>query len=251
MSRPDFLVGVNALEAALRHDAERVLEVLVEQGQTNKRVKDVVDRAKEAGIAVHARPREFLDKATGGLRHQGVIARYERPQDLGDDDLEGLVAAAGSDALVLILDGVQDPHNLGACLRSAEAAGVTAVVVPKDRAVGITPTVRMAAAGAADRVPLVRVTNLKRCMEQLKTAGVWITGLAGEATQSLYAVDFKGPCALAVGGEGDGLRRLTRDTCDHLARIPMRGDAESLNVSVATGIGLFEILRQRGVTAGG
>jgi 23S rRNA (guanosine2251-2'-O)-methyltransferase len=246
MKGNDLLVGINAVEGALRHDASAVIEVLVEIGAGNRRVKEISDAAREAGVAVHARPREFLDKATGGMRHQGVIARWKPPAELGEHDLPRLVEAAGSEALVLVLDGVQDPHNLGACLRSAEAAGVTAVVLPRDRAVGITPTVRTASAGAADRVPVVRVANLARALQALKDAGVWITGLAGEGTTRLYAVDLKGPVALAVGGESDGLRRLTRDLCDHLARIPMRGEVESLNVSVATGIALFEVLRQRG-----
>jgi 23S rRNA (guanosine2251-2'-O)-methyltransferase len=245
MKPSDLLVGIHAVESALRHDASSIVEVLVEQG-AGKRVKELVDAAREAGVAIHTRPLEFLDKATGGARHQGVIARWTPPAELAEAELPKLVEAAGAQALVLILDGVQDPHNLGACLRSAEAAGVTAVVMPRDRAVGITPTVRTASAGAADRVPVVRVTNLARSIEVLKSAGVWITGLAGEGSSSLYAVDFKGPVGLAVGGESDGLRRLTRDLCDHVAKIPMRGDVESLNVSVATGIALFEVLRQRG-----
>jgi 23S rRNA (guanosine2251-2'-O)-methyltransferase len=246
MKPSDLLVGIHAVESALRHDASSIVEVLVEQGAGNRRVKELVDAAREAGVAIHTRPLEFLDKATGGARHQGVIARWTPPAELVEADLPKLVEAAGAEALVLILDGVQDPHNLGACLRSAEAAGVTAVVMPRDRAVGITPTVRTASAGAADRVPVVRVINLARSIEALKSLGVWITGLAGEGTNSLYAVDFKGPVGIAVGGESDGLRRLTRDLCDHLAKIPMRGDVESLNVSVATGIALFEVLRQRG-----
>ncbi len=245
MKPSDLLVGIHAVESALRHDASSIVEVLVEQG-AGKRVKELVDAAREAGVAIHTRPLDFLDKATGGARHQGVIARWTPPAELAEAELPKLVEAAGAQALVLILDGVQDPHNLGACLRSAEAAGVTAVVMPRDRAVGITPTVRTASAGAADRVPVVRVTNLARSIEVLKSAGVWITGLAGEGSSSLYAVDFKGPVGLAVGGESDGLRRLTRDLCDHVAKIPMRGDVESLNVSVATGIALFEVLRQRG-----
>jgi 23S rRNA (guanosine2251-2'-O)-methyltransferase len=245
MSHPDFLVGLHSVEGALKHDAGNIVELLVEQGHENRRLKALVDLAREQGVAVHARPREFLDKATGGMRHQGVIARYQRGEALAESDLERLVAESGREALFLVLDGVQDPHNLGACLRSARAAGVTAVIVPKDRAVGITPVVRAASAGAADRVPLVRATNLVRTLEILKTAGVWVTGLAGEARDSLYAIDLSGPVALVVGGESDGLRRLTRDTCDHLAAIPMAGDVESLNVSVATGIALFEVRRQR------
>jgi 23S rRNA (guanosine2251-2'-O)-methyltransferase len=246
MKGTDLLVGINAVEGALRHDASAVIEVLVEQGAHNRRVKEISDAAREAGVAVHARPRDFLDKATGGARHQGVIARWTPPAERSEADLPGLLEAAGRDALVLVLDGVQDPHNLGACLRSAEAAGVTAVILPRDRAVGITPTVRTASAGAADRVPVVRVANIARALEALKAAGVWITGLAGEGDTSLYAVDLKGPVGIAVGGESDGLRRLTRDLCDYVARIPMRGEVESLNVSVATGIALFEVLRQRG-----
>jgi 23S rRNA (guanosine2251-2'-O)-methyltransferase len=152
---------------------------------------------------------------------------------------------AGSDALFLVLDGVTDPHNLGACLRSAAAANVTAVIVPKDRAVGLTPVVRRASAGGADRVPLVAATNLARAMRTLKDAGVWITGLAGDTEQSIYDVDLKGPVALVLGSEGEGMRRLTRENCDFVARIPMPGSMESLNVSVATGVVLFEALRQR------
>jgi 23S rRNA (guanosine2251-2'-O)-methyltransferase len=249
MSHPDFLVGLHSVEGALKHDVGNIVELLVESGHDNRRVQALVDLARERGVEVHSRPREFLDRATGGMRHQGVIARYRRGEALSEADLDRLVAEAGREALVLVLDGVQDPHNLGACLRSACAAGVTAVVVPKDRAVGITPVVRAASAGAADRVPLVRATNLVRTLEGLKTAGVWVTGLAGEAGASLYAIDLKGPVALVVGGESDGLRRLTRDTCDHLASIPMVGDVESLNVSVATGIALFEVQRQRAVRA--
>lgn len=249
MSHPDFLVGLHSVEGALKHDAGNIVELLVEAGHDNRRLKALIDLARELGVEVHSRPREFLDKATGGMRHQGVIARYKRGEALLETDLERLLAEAGREALFLVLDGVQDPHNLGACLRSARAAAVTAVIVPKDRAVGITPVVRAASAGAADRVPLVRATNLVRTLDILKTAGVWVTGLVGEARDCLYAIDLSGPVALVVGGESDGLRRLTRDTCDHLAAIPMAGDVESLNVSVATGIALFEVRRQRAARA--
>lgn len=241
----DLIAGINPVEAALRNDAANVVELLVEEGGHNPRVRELSSEARRLGIKVWGRPREALDKMAPGLRHQGVIARYKRAAAKDAGDLDALVAAAGAEALVLILDGVQDPHNLGACLRSAAAAGVTAVVIPKDRAVDLTPVVHKASAGAADRVPLVRVPNLARAMDALREAGVWITGLAGEADASLHALDLKGPVAIAVGGEADGLRRLTRDKCDHLARIPMRGEVESLNVSVATGIALFEVLRQR------
>jgi 23S rRNA (guanosine2251-2'-O)-methyltransferase len=183
---------------------------------------------------------------TGGARHQGVVARYNAPTPHSEAELPKLVEGAGVSALFLVLDGVTDPHNLGACLRSAEAAGVTAVIVPKDRAVGITPTVRRASAGAADRVPLVAATNLARALKALKDAGVWLVGLVGDIDTSLYSIDLKGPIAIVLGSEGEGMRRLTREACDFVARIPMRGGVESLNVSVATGIALFETLRQRG-----
>ena len=241
----DWIFGIHSVEAAVSHDAVNVRELLVEQGSTNHRVRELVQKARDAGIAVHARGREQLDRLTGGARHQGVVASYRRPEAQGEQDLAALAEAAGRDALFLILDGVQDPHNLGACLRSAEAAGVTAVVIPKDRAVGVTPIVRQASAGAADRVVLVRATNLARAMQTLRDAGVWITGLVGDAETSIHAGDYRGPCAIAVGSEGEGLRRLTRERCDYLAKIPMRGQVESLNVSVATGIALFEVLRQR------
>jgi len=242
-----WIVGINPVESALANDPERVRELLVEQNSKNARINEILAIARKRGIQVRTMGKDQLEKMSGEARHQGVVARYETPPMLGENDLEGLVEAAGHDALVLVLDGVTDPHNLGACLRSAAAAKVTAVVVPKDRAVGLTPTVRRASAGGADLVPLVAVTNLARALRTLKDAGVWITGLAGETDQSIYQVDFKGPVALVLGSEGDGMRHLTRETCDFVAKIPMPGSMESLNVSVATGIVLFEALRQRGV----
>jgi 23S rRNA (guanosine2251-2'-O)-methyltransferase len=240
-----WIVGINPVEGALSNDAERVRELLVEQGQRNARVQELATRAKALNIPVHHRPREQLDKLAGEARHQGVVALYEAPPMAGENDLADLLEAAGQDALVLVLDGITDPHNLGACLRSAAAARVTAVIVPKDRAVGLTPVVRRASAGGADRVPLIAATNLARVLRTLKDAGVWITGLAGDTDTSLYSIDMRGPVALVLGSEGEGMRRLTRETCDFVAKIPMPGSMESLNVSVATGIVLFEALRQR------
>ena len=241
----DFLIGIHAVDAALNYDAGNILELYVETNTHNARVKELAERARELGIKPHARDRAALDRMTGGARHQGIVANYRAPAPLAESELPKLAEAAGNSALFLVLDGVTDPHNLGACLRSAEAAGVAAVIVPKDRAVGITPTVRRASAGAADRVPLVAATNLARTLKTLKDAGVWLVGLVGDVDQSLYAVDFKGPMAIVLGSEGEGMRRLTREACDFLAKIPMRGGVESLNVSVATGIALFEALRQR------
>jgi len=239
-----WIVGINPVEGALANDPSRVLELLVEQGAHNPRVAELVNEAKRLGVRVHARPRAMLDKVSGHARHQGVAANYEVPAAKSEHDLADLLDV--DNALFLVLDGVTDPHNLGACIRSAAAAGAAAVIVPKDRAVGITPVVRRASAGAVDRVPLVEVTNLARALREMKDAGVWLTGLAGDAEASLYDVDLKGKIALVMGGEGEGMRRLTREACDHLARIPMPGAMESLNVSVATGVALFEAVRQRG-----
>ncbi len=245
-----WIVGINPVEGALANDPARVRELLVEQGAHNPRIAALIDEAKRLGVSVHARPRAMLDKIAGQARHQGIAVRYEVPAPKSEHDLASMIETAGANALLLVLDGVTDPHNLGACLRSAAAAGASAVIVPRDRAVGVTPVVRRASAGAADRIPLVVVTNLARSLRSLKDAGVWLTGLAGDAEQSLYAIDLKGPAALVLGGEGEGMRRLTREACDHLARIPMPGagperSVESLNVSVAAGIALFEAVRQR------
>jgi 23S rRNA (guanosine2251-2'-O)-methyltransferase len=242
-----WIVGINPVEGALSNDAERISELLIENGQRNARVLELAERAKKLNIPVQHRPRDELDRVAGAARHQGVAVRYEAAPPVHENDLAGLLERDGSDTLVLVLDGVTDPHNLGACLRSAAATKVTAVIVPKDRAVGLTSVVRRASAGGADRVPLIAVTNLARTLRELKDAGVWITGLAGDTDTSIYAVDFRGPVAIVLGGEGEGIRRLTRELCDFVAKIPMPGNMESLNVSVATGVVLFEALRQRSV----
>ncbi len=189
--------------------------------------------------------RARLDGVAGGVRHQGAAARYVAARTWDEHELPGLVEAAEGRALLLVLDGVQDPHNLGACLRSAAAAGVTAVVIPKDKAVQLNATVRKTSAGAADTLPIFSVTNLSRTLRELQKAGVWIYGLAGEAEASLYATDLTGNVALVLGSEGEGLRRLTRENCDGLVKVPMPGGFESLNVSVAAGVALFEAVRQR------
>ncbi|MFA5684935.1 MAG: 23S rRNA (guanosine(2251)-2'-O)-methyltransferase RlmB [Lysobacteraceae bacterium] len=240
-----WIAGINAVAAALESERSHVREIWIEARAKNPRLLEIAAAARRAGISVLQVAPDALARAAPGVRHQGVVAQYAMPVNLGEGDLDELLGRADN-PLILVLDGVQDPHNLGACLRSAEAAGVAAVIVPRDRAAGITPVVRKSAAGAADRVPLIRVTNLARTLKTLKEAGVWLVGLAGETDVSLYALDLSGPIAIVMGGEGDGLRRLTREHCDHLAKIPMRGQAESLNVSVATGVALFEALRQRG-----
>jgi 23S rRNA (guanosine2251-2'-O)-methyltransferase len=240
-----WVAGINAVASAIEHDAENVREVLLEAGARNPRIVEIEGNARRMGIDVRRVAQQALDGVAGGLRHQGAVARYAAAKTWDEHELPELVQAAGGRALVLVLDGVQDPHNLGACLRSAAAAGATAVVIPKDKAVQVNATVRKTSAGAADRIPVVRCTNLSRCLRDLQKLGVWIYGLAGDVEGSLYALDLTGNVALVLGGEAEGLRRLTREYCDGLARIPMPGDTESLNVSVAAGVVLFEAVRQR------
>ena len=240
-----WIAGINAVAAAVEHDAGNVREVLIETGAKNPRLVEIEGNARRMGIDVRRVAQQALDGVAGGLRHQGVAARYAAAKTWDEHELPALVEAAAGRALVLVLDGVQDPHNLGACLRSAAAAGVTAVIIPKDKAVQVNATVRKTSAGAADTIPVIRATNLARVLRELQQLGVWIHGLAGDAEASLYDLDLKGNVALVLGGEADGMRRLTREHCDSLVRIPMPGEFESLNVSVATGVALFEAVRQR------
>ena len=250
MSKKDnWIAGINAVASALEHDLEHVREVLMEAGAKNPRLTEIEETARRRDVSVRRIPLQSLEGIAGGLRHQGVIARYEAAKPTDEKELPGLVEAANGKALVLVLDGVQDPHNLGACLRSAAAAGVTAVVIPKDKAAPINATVRKTSAGAADRIPVVSVTNLARTLRALQELGVCIYGLDGSATQAIHGIDFTGNVALVMGGEGEGMRRLTREHCDGLVKIPMPGEMESLNVSVATGVALFEVVRQRGAKA--
>jgi 23S rRNA (guanosine2251-2'-O)-methyltransferase len=240
-----WIAGINAVASAVANDGEHVREVLVEAGARNPRLGEIETEARRRGIEVRRVAQNALDGVAGGLRHQGVVARYAAARTWDEHELAGLVEAAEGKALLLVLDGVQDPHNLGACLRSAAAAGATAVVFPKDKAVQVNATVRKTSAGAADILPVFSVTNLSRTLRDLQKAGVWIYGFAGEADASLYALDLRGNVALVMGSEGEGLRRLTRETCDQLVRIPMPGEFDSLNVSVASGVALFEAVRQR------
>lgn len=240
-----WIAGINAVAAAVEHDAGNVREVLLEAGAKNPRIVEIEGNARRMGIDVRRVAQQALDGVAGGMRHQGVVARYAAAKTWDEHELPALVEAAAGRALVLVLDGVQDPHNLGACLRSAAAAGVTAVVIPKDKAVQVNATVRKTSAGAADTIPVIRATNLARVLRDLQQLGVWIHGLAGDAPASLYDLDMTGNVAVVLGGEADGMRRLTREHCDSLVRIPMPGEFESLNVSVATGVALFEAVRQR------
>lgn len=238
--------GLHAVQSLLQRSPERVKTLYVQSGREDQRLSEVLGQAEQAGVTVISLPRKKLDDMAAG-RHQGVIAEADTASHYSEKDLPALLNQAGRKALVLILDGVTDPHNLGACLRSADAAGVTAVVAPKDKSVGLNATVMKVACGAAEVIPFIAVTNLARTMKQLQDAGLWLIGLAGEADDTLYQRDLRGPVGLVMGAEGDGLRRLTRENCDYLAKLPMAGSVSSLNVSVATGICLFEAVRQRAI----
>jgi 23S rRNA (guanosine2251-2'-O)-methyltransferase len=239
----EIIFGFHAVESVLKNDPVNVLQLLVEHSRHDKRLQQLIDTAEQQGIAVETLKAAELEKQCNSRKTQGVAVRYRGASTQPEHSLERLLEK--NDVLLLILDGVQDPHNLGACLRSADAAGVDAVIAPKDRAVGLTSTVRKVACGAAESVPFIQVTNLARSMKQMQQAGVWIVGTAGEADALIYDTDLKGKLALVMGAEEKGMRRLTRETCDLLVKLPMAGQVESLNVSVATGVCLFEAVRQR------
>ncbi|MGD9298109.1 23S rRNA (guanosine(2251)-2'-O)-methyltransferase RlmB [Thiohalocapsa sp.] len=238
-------IGINSARSALRLGAEQVAELWLDRRRRDQRLAELAGLARSAGVHVRQLDRAALDDAAGGANHQGVIAWVTGPAARPIQDLDTLLANLDHPPLLLILDGVTDPHNLGACLRSADAAGADAVIAPKDKAAGLTPAAVKVASGAADSVPFIQVTNLARVLDKLKAAGIWLVGTAEDAPGDLYATDLAGSVGLVLGGEGSGLRRLTREHCDLLVRIPMRGRVESLNVSVAAGICLYEALRQR------
>lgn len=241
----DLICGPHAVLAALKSRPRAVSGVWLSEGRCDKRIDAVIQAAQAAGVKFHRVPRARLDHLAGELPHQGVVARAQ-PETVGNErDLAEFVKHITDTPLLLVLDGVQDPHNLGACLRSANAAGAQAVIVPRDHSAAVTAVVRRVAAGAAESTPIFRVTNLARCLAGLQDAGVWLIGAAQTAPQALYDADLTGPVALVLGGEGAGLRRLIREHCDLLVQIPMGGTVESLNVSVAAGICLFEASRQR------
>ncbi|MEW8508286.1 MAG: 23S rRNA (guanosine(2251)-2'-O)-methyltransferase RlmB [Candidatus Thiodiazotropha sp.] len=240
-----WVLGLHAVKAALRQQGGAE-ELLVDAKRRDGRIKEILEIAETAGIPWHQTPGRVLDERFHKGNHQGVALRVRQRQTQDEPYLKALLRRLEAPPFLLILDGVQDPHNLGACLRSADGAGVQAVIAPRDRSVALTSTVRKVASGAAETVPFVQVTNLARTLKWLKGEGVWLVGTAGEATQTLYEVDLRGPLALVMGGEGRGLRRLTREQCDLLVKLPMAGSVESLNVSVACGVSLYEAVRQRG-----
>nr|VFK29218.1 MAG: rRNA methylase, putative, group 3 [Candidatus Kentron sp. MB] len=244
----ELTYGRHAVEAMLSHDVSGEMALFFQENRKDERTLQILEQAEHHQIPIHPVSRTVLDEMTDGTRHQGFVLRCANPEPIWQPDhLPHLVDNATEPALLLILDGVQDPHNLGACLRSADGAGAHAVVSPRNRAVGLTPAVRKVASGAAESVPFIQIVNLVRTLDELRAKEVKIVGLASEADQSLYDIDLTGPIALVLGGEEKGLRRLTRENCDHLVRLPMLGATESLNVSVAAGICLYEIRRQRGM----
>jgi 23S rRNA (guanosine2251-2'-O)-methyltransferase len=242
----EIVFGIHAVGNVLKRSNERVREMYVQQGRDDERLQELFSLAKQYGISVQVVKKTFLDEKAEG-NHQGVALRVRAAQVKGENDLLRQLDSLDEPAFLLILDSITDPHNLGACLRTADAAGVHAVIAPKDNAVGITSTVSKVACGAAETVPFYQVTNLARCLKELQERGIWLYGTAGEASESVYKTDLKGPIGILMGAEGKGLRRLTREACDHLIHIPMKGDVSSLNVSVATGVCLFEALRQRSI----
>jgi 23S rRNA (guanosine2251-2'-O)-methyltransferase len=244
----ELAFGIHAVQALIESAPERFIELWLLKGREDDRLMPIINLAKKYGIPAQMANRKVLDDKSEGEQHQGVVARVKPGKTFTEADLDDIIAAAERKQqapFLLILDGVTDPHNLGACLRNADAAGVQAIIVPKDNAARVTATVRKVAVGAAESVPLVQVTNLSRTMKALQQMGVWIIGTAGETDNCLYDEKLSGPMALVMGAEGTGMRRLTRENCDQLVKLPMAGTVSSLNVSVATGICLFEIVRQR------
>ncbi len=245
MSKTTLVYGIHSINALLSEAPERILSLLVDLERKDKRLTDLVTAARTAGISVESTRRDRLEKHADGANHQGVIAHCKPAPVLSESDIPALIERSDKPAFIVVLDGIHDPHNLGAVLRSANTAGVDCVIAPKDNSCGLTPTVSKVASGAAELTPFIPVTNLARTLKRLQDLGVWIYGTDPEAEAMIYAADLTGPVALVLGNEQKGMRRLTREQCDHLIKLPMAGQVASLNVSVATGVCLFEVVRQR------
>jgi 23S rRNA (guanosine2251-2'-O)-methyltransferase len=244
MAQHEYIYGIHALESVIAREPERLIELFVLKGKDEKSLHNIVNQARRFGASIQFCQRKTLDEKADSEQHQGVVARVKPGKVFNEHDLASIVEKQ-TQPFLLILDGVTDPHNLGACLRTADGAGVHAVIVPKDNSASLTPVVRKVACGAAEVIPLVQVTNLARTMRDLQDMGVWIVGTAGEAEKNIYDCKLSGPMALVMGAEDKGMRRLTREHCDELIKLPMLGSVSSLNVSVATGVCLYEIVRQR------
>ena len=240
----EIVFGIHAVQALLDSDPQRFQEVFIQKGRDDRRLTTLIKALEAQGIVIQVASKQVLDNKSEDAVHQGIIARVKPGRQYQEGDIPDLLASL-ENPFLLILDGVTDPHNLGACMRSADAAGVHAIIVPKDRSAQLNATAKKVASGAAEHIPLIRVTNLARTMRVLQEANVWIVGTAGEADHDVYQSKMTGPLALVMGAEGEGMRRLTREHCDELISIPMAGSVSSLNVSVATGVCLFEAVRQR------
>ncbi len=241
----EIVFGIHAVNNLLKRAPERISEMYVQKGRDDERFRALFQLANSNGLRIQEAKKAFLDNLAEGGNHQGVAVKSKQAQAKKENELYKQLDGLSENAFLLVLDSITDPHNLGACLRSADAAGVHAVIAPKDNAVGLTATVSKVACGAAESVPYYQVTNLARTLKELQGRGIWLYGTAGEASDSVFSTDLRGPIAIVMGAEGKGLRRLTRESCDHLINIPMAGDVSSLNVSVAGGICLFEAVRQR------
>jgi 23S rRNA (guanosine2251-2'-O)-methyltransferase len=239
------LFGLHSVQAALDYSPKKIHKAWVDSGRQDKRLTQVIDDLLALGIEPEKVDKKKLDRLADGSNHQGIVIEVEMPGELLESDLKTAVENLSETALFLVLDNVQDPHNLGACLRTADATGVHGVIITKDNATGITPTVCKVASGAAETVPVYQVTNLSRTLRWLKGEGLWVMGAAGDTARTVYKTDFTVPMALVVGAEGKGLRRLTKEQCDMLVSVPMLGQVDSLNLSVATGVLLYEAVRQR------
>ena len=239
------IVGLHAAQSALMYSPQKISRAWVDSERHDKRLETLLETLLTLEVSIEKVERKKLDKLADAMNHQGVVLEVALPEELSENDLKVAVEHLSENALFLVLDNVQDPHNLGACLRTADATGVHGIIITKDNAVGITPTVCKVASGAAETVPVYVVTNLARTLRWLKTEGVWVVGTAGEAESTLFKSDFTVPMALVIGAEEKGMRRLTREQCDFLVKLPMLGTVESLNLSVATGVLLYEVLRQR------
>lgn len=243
----EIIYGIHAVKALLERDPQRFLEVFILKGRDDRRLQPLIAELEAAGLVIQVASRQWLDSQVEGASIR-IVARVREGRQYQENDLPALLESVETPFL-LVLDGVTDPHNLGACLRSADAAGVHAVIVPRDRSAQLNAIAKKVASGAAENVPLIKVTNLARTLRVLQEHNVWIVGTAGEADHTLYQSKMTGPMALVMGAEGEGMRRLTREHCDELISIPMAGSVSSLNVSVATGVCLFEVVRQRGLKA--
>jgi 23S rRNA (guanosine2251-2'-O)-methyltransferase len=240
-----YRYGFHTVLDLLKNHPEKISRLFLKKDKIDQRAQEIIDRAQENNISIEYWSNEKLNQLLPGENHQGMIAQVKKPTLSKTIDLETIVKERGANLLLLILDGIQDPHNLGACLRSSDAFSVDAVIIPKDQSVSLTPTVYKVASGAAENIPVITVTNLAQTLRYLKKNDIWIYGATEEGADNLYQIKFNNPTALVLGGEDRGLRRLTKEHCDVLFKIPMAGKVPSLNVSVATGICLFEVSKQR------